>query len=150
MNDFFEMLTQTLQLPAHSSTPTAIDYSEFTDSSSDSTKTIVENENYSNRPQSRSVRPSSSSGERKIGNLPFQTNRLQEHCRILREYVSFSKSKTKVHRSIVRFCLFRFCLQEITPDQLQRVFQILESVSGTEMTVNKEKMAKKNHRSFFF
>ena len=87
MNDFVEMLTLTLRLPAVSSTPLAIESNELTDSSSDSTKTVVENESDYHLVQTRPIRPSSSSssGERTNGNRFYETNRLQEHCRILRE-----------------------------------------------------------------
>ena len=62
----------------------------------------------------------------------FETSRLQERCRLLREYVM----STEHEGETLFLSLSRVCLRDIPAEKLRTVLRILENVSGTQLRVN--------------
>lgn len=70
--------------------------------------------------------------ERTIAGPLHETNRLQQRWQSIREY-----GKKLFQFFLMNYVIFfRHCLQEISPERLQRVLNILENVSEAQMMVN--------------
>ncbi|CAF4479113.1 unnamed protein product [Rotaria socialis] len=115
INDLIFMLTATLKLlptPSENVQDSGPDPNEFTNSSNDSDKTIVDENGYSHSSSDEQIvsRPWPS-GDRTMESPLHQTNHLHKRCKALKED----------------------CLKEISPEKLQRVLNILENVSQAQM-----------------
>jgi hypothetical protein len=73
-----------------------------------------------------------SAGDRTMEVPLHQTNQLYRRCQTIKEY---NKKNHNIYFDFFHF-IFRECLREISPDQLERVLHLLDNISEAEMKVS--------------